>query len=137
MIETQFNVTVGLIIRTAMQLDLITKIMEISPSKIIQNFNEYPISSETEYSGIWVFRKQFKQQKDVDSCIEAFFECIPNIKEKVRQVNYFGNSTLRISLVSEYGQIGFSLSPNNQHLLSEMDMPFEVSIFSYGMCIDE
>ena len=137
MIEAQFNVTIGLIIRTKLQLDLITKIMEICPSKVIQNSNEYSTISEKECHSIWVFRERFTCQNDVDSCFEIFYKHIPNIKEKVREANRYGTSILRISLVSEYGQIGFSLSPNNIQLLNEMGMPVEISIFSYGMCIDE
>ena len=137
MIEAQFNVTIGLIIRTKLQLDLITKIMEICPSKVIQNSNEHSTISEKECHSIWVFRERFTCQNDVDSCFEIFYKHIPNIKEKVREANRYGTSTLRISLVSEYGQIGFSLSPNNIQFLNEMGMPVEISIFSYGMCIDE
>lgn len=137
MMQEQFDVAIGLIITTTIKLELITQIMGIAPTKSVQKCDEKSVLSDKLNSNMWIFRERFKYQSDIDTCMYKFFKSIPNLKDKIYEANRYGSCVLRISLVSEYGQIGFSLSANNIQFLSELDIPVEVSIFSYGQCIDE
>ena len=137
MTDNPYNVTVGLLIKTEQEPPLISEIMELSPSKIIRNDKVTRIVNEQDWPVLWVYREHYREQNDVDNCVEHFFGRIPNIKKKISAINQIGIVKLRVSLVSYYGQFGFGFSPNIIQLLSDLDISLDVSIFSYGMCIDE
>ena len=42
-----------------------------------------------------------------------------------------------LSVVSLYAQIGFTLSPSDLDLLNKLDVAVEMSVFSWGGCVDE
>ena len=137
MTDNPYNVTVGLLIKTEQEPRIISEIMELHPSKIIRNNKVSHILNEQDCPMLWIHREHYTEQNDVDDCVEHFFGRIPNIKKKISAINAIGIVKLRISIVSEYGQFGFGFSPNIIKLLSDLDISLDVSIFSYGMCIDE
>lgn len=136
MMDSEFDLAICLIIKTDEKIESISKIMEIAPSGSIakgeSRFDFLPKANEN----IWALRKRYKQQSDIGASIREFLRGIPGFEKKIREANQHGKCTLRISIVSLWGQIAFSLPPDELHLLSELGIPFEVSIFSYGNCID-
>lgn len=137
MMESQFDLTVGLIIKTSEPLEFITEIMGVFPTKSLRKGEGYFSFSEEVDNNIWIMRECYKERADIGSCLQDYFEHIPDYFHRINQVKRYGVCTFRISIVSIYGQIGFSLSKKDLLLLNQLNIPCEVSIFSYGNCIDE
>lgn len=134
MMDTEFDLAICLIIKTDEKIESISKIMEIVPSgSIIKGQSRFDFLPKVN-ENIWVLRKRYKQQSDIGTSMRDFLGGIPEFEKKIQEVNKHGICTLRISIVSLWGQIAFSLSPDELHLLSKLGIPFEVSIFSYGNC---
>lgn len=137
MTESEFDVAVNLIIRTEKSIDFITNIMGINPSDQPQNSRLGKNIAPNVRSSLWSLSTRYKRQTDIGECIHAYIEQIPECLAKLSEVKKYGTCTLRISIVSLLGQMGFSLSHDDLLLLTQLDIPFEVSIFSYGYCIDD
>lgn len=136
MMESQFDLSICLVVKTDKAVESISAIMGTAPTRMVK-------AGETQLSfipksdkNVWVLRKRYAQQTDVGVCLDTFLGSIPNVNEKIHEVNQYGVCTLRVSIISLMGQIGFSLSPYNMQLLNQLGIPLEVSIFSYGYCID-
>lgn len=125
----EFNLTIALIIRTEAPIELITNIIGYSPSKCVCDHS----TSEN----LWIRYERYKNIVDIEDYLSCFFVSMPNIDRQILAAKAYGSITLRLSLVSEYGQFGFVLSPTDLALLQRIDVPLEVSIFSLGNCMDE
>lgn len=134
--ESTFDATVCLIFKTAYPIESISAIMEIEPTGTIrQGESRFAFIPKAD-KNVWTLRKRYIQQSDIGACLQDYFESIPGFKEKICEVNQYGICTLRLSIISLWGQIAFSLSSNDLQFLSQLGIPFEVSIFSYGQCVD-
>ena len=45
-----------------------------------------------------------------------------------------GSMRIRLSLISLYGQLNYTLAPEDIAFLNDLHIPLEISVFSYGGC---
>lgn len=124
---SELDFSIGIIVDTAGSTEMISSILGLSPSKIFQ----------TEHGSKWVLRRTYKNKTDINHCIEEYFIGITHYAEKIHKVKQHGSCVFRISVVSRLGQFGFSLSESDLHILNQLDIPVEISVFSFGCCIDD
>ena len=123
----RLNIHLGIMVDTPESPEVISSIMEVPPTKLFK----------TDTGNRWVHIKLYKNQKDIDNCIQEYFASIPDVVEKIKRVQQYGSCVLRVSVVSLLGQFGFCMSKSDLQLLSQLDIPMEISIFSFGCCIDD
>lgn len=132
-----FDVTAGIIIHTAELPERVSAIMGVQQS---QRHNlriscDNKVCEAENY--IWIYRICYEDQVDVEKCITRFLSSIPELPSKIAEVQEIGECVLRVSIVSVYAQLGFSLSPNMLKEIYNLDIPIEITILSFGNCIDE
>lgn len=133
--ESEFDIALGLIIRTEESVDFISSIMEIEPSKVMQP--NLKLDDYEEEKNVWVYRKKYANCTDVGLSIGNFINGIENFTDKIARIKKYGVCVIRMSVVSTYGQFGFSFAEKDLSLLNEQKIPLEMTFFSYGNCIDE
>lgn len=132
-----FDVTMALIIHTTESLSRITEIMGIAPTTSIKgcdaNTDDLSMSGES----IWIYHTKYKRKTDLDQCMQQFVAQFSDFSSRVTEAKKNGICAIRISIVSLYAQFGFSLSNQELQLLSELNIPLEMTVFSFGNCIDD
>ncbi len=131
MIRADFDLTVRLIIKSAESLDFTTKLLGIEPTPLPKS------ATGIDLSNIWVLQKHYERQQDISESIHDFFLTIPDFETRISKMKAYGECAIRISIITEFGQFGFALKPNDIQLLNRLCIPFEVSVFSFGNCIEE
>ena len=134
--DHKFNVKITLFVRTFESVDTITQIMGVSPSKVIIDKNESVAVDDKSAGNIWALSRKYNRRINVDECLQHFVGQIPDYKKKIELLKQHGLCTIRISVISLLGQIGFSLCSEDIRLLHELGISMEVSIFSYGYCLE-
>ena len=124
---TRLDIRLGIIIDTPESAEVISSIMGVPPTNTFR----------TETGNRWVYTKRYKKQKDIDQCIQEYFSSIPDLAEKIKSAQQYGSCVFRLSVVSVLGQFGVSFSQSDLQLLSQLDIPMDISVFSYGCCIDD
>ena len=66
--------------------------------------------------------------------IDDFFKKYPSILEKKNLLSQMGKMRIRLSIISLYGQFLYHLTPQETEVLSVLNIPVEISVFSYGRC---
>ena len=130
MAMSTFDVTVRIIIHSHEISETISAIMGV-PQTIRYNTPRFPNDKTWSYSVV------YKNQTDIDECIGCFLSAIPGLPSKIAKVQALGDCAIRVSVVSEYGQFGYGLSPETLRLLAQLNIPFETTVFSFGSCVDE
>ena len=134
--HAEFDVVLSLIIRTKESCDYISNIMSCKPTKEIK-LKSKVFDSEEEDSNIWVLRERYENCTELGIIIQKFINGIEDLAKKIEYIKKHGICAIRISVISLYGQLGFSFTEKDLSLLSELQIPLELSFFSYGNCIAE
>ena len=132
-----FNVTVGIIINSAEGLEKVSAIMGIPQSQRYDSSRAFDKEVCYIKENSWIYRVQYGEQTDIENCVRCFLELVPDFSSKLAKIHEIGECVLRISIVSLYAQLGISLSSNMLKLLNNLNIPFEITVFSFGNCIDE
>lgn len=135
-VKSEFDLGICLIIESAEPIEYISKIMGIPPSRSIKKGESRFVFTSKADNNIWMFRKRFKKPTGFSACLQQFFEEIPEFDSRISELMHWGTCALRISVVSVFGQIGLSLSPKDIGLLNQLEIPVEISVFSYGNCVN-
>ena len=132
--QNTFNITISLIIHTNEPFERVSQIMGVSQSKDLRRRGtDGKLISAPK---AWVYRMRFKQQTDIEPCIRKFVSHFSEFSTRISEVKKIGDCTIRMSIVTLYAQIGVSLSPQNLQALGALNIPFEITLFSYGNCLD-
>ena len=129
----EFQTSIVIIIKSSEPIDVISEKMGISPTKVSQNQN----AADSNANNLWAYKKRFIDGTNFSVCLQSFLEEIPFLSQKIAMIKQYGSCTLRVSIVSLFAQIGFSISNSDLQTLSSLDIPFEITLFSYGNCIDD
>ncbi len=116
------------------EIEQITSILNIQPSKIIKKGE---ILSKKPYlkskSFVWELQtERIRDCSDIDNHIEDFFSKYPSIIENLEYLNNHTKIRFRISIVSVFAQVGFSLNTKSIELLRKLKVPCEISLLSWG-----
>ena len=137
MIESGFNLCISLRIVTDEELELVSRILNTEPTDTAKKGERKFKTSPVTKSNIWMYAKKYERCKEIGDRIIDFVKSIPEFHEKMETLKEIGNISFGISVVSVFGQIGFSLSEKDIEVLNLLKIPFDISIFSWGQCVDE
>lgn len=137
MFTPTFNITLALKFESSEQLEWISDVLGLSPSLYFPKTSAKTGTAERNQN-VWVYKKKIcGYTGDASVCINEFLESIPNISQKLEYIGQYAKCIFRLSIVSEWAQIGFFLTPKDMDSLSRLSIPLEVSIFSWGNCEKE
>lgn len=137
MVKNTFDLIILLKIETDENLDYISDILNLSPTDSIKKGERKLKFSDEAESNIWMYDKKFRDCENIGNKLCGFLESIPQLSQKIDDVKKIGTITMRISLISDLAQIGITLSEKDLALLSDLQIPLEISVFSWGGCVDE
>lgn len=116
------------------EIEYITKLLNIEPSKVIKKgeiLSKKPLLKSKSF--VWQLEtERILNCSDIDNQIEDFFTRYPSIIKNIEYLNNYTTIRFRISIVSDFAQVGFSLSTKSIELLKRLNVPCEISIFSWG-----
>ena len=137
MIVQMFDLLIVLKIETDENIEFVSDILNLSPTDSIKKGErKYKLLDESERN-IWMYNKKIRDCKEIGDKLCEFLENIPQLFLRIEELKKIGIVTIRMSVVSEFAQIGVSLSEKDLTMLSCLKIPFEISIFSWGKCVDE
>ena len=90
-----------------------------------------PISDD-----LWIYTKKYGEGCLQDEMIIDFFHACALDADKVTLLNKDGRCCVRISIQSDYAQMGISLSPIVLRIFSLLGIEVEFSVFSLGGVLD-
>ncbi|MGM9602720.1 MAG: hypothetical protein ACI3W5_14200 [Faecousia sp.] len=131
-----FNVTFAVILRTTYNP---TGIPELYHNNFRNTLKTHDMDTKVftnDSSYVWTLSKRFQKCTDIDTNLSEFLECIPDYHKFVQRLKQYGECVVRISVVSTFGQFGFSIAPSDIGILNQLNIPLEITVFSYGECID-
>lgn len=135
MTENTFDLIVYFKIETNKSKEIVTNILNLSPTPFSFKGGTNVIGEIKD--NIWIVREKFENCKEVGTGIKQFFEKRPTIVKKIKELKRYGQCSVILSVVSLYAQIGFVLSDKDLNLFNELGVNVEVSVFSWGGCVDE
>lgn len=107
------------------------KFIKLKPTRFI-NKGDLLLLNKIADCDRWIYEKKFSEN-DMEQVIDTFFErlCSNNlsVKDFIKTVNV----NLKIGIVSEYGQIGFSLTNNQISVIQSLGLHIDFDIISFGM----
>ena len=135
--KSKFDLKIILRFETAKSLyeiEQITNLLNIQPSKVIKKgeiLSKKPLLKSKSY--VWQLEtERIRNCDDIDNHIEDFFSKYPSVIENSEYLNDHTTVRFRISVVSDFAQIGFSLNTKSIELLNRLNVPCEFSLFSWG-----
>lgn len=135
--KNDFNVMIGLIVHTDDSIERVSEIMGTTPSNDLREGNGMAYEALVSGKKTWIYRMRFNRQTDTEPCIRQFVSQFPEFSTRVSEVKKIGDCTIRMSIVSLYAQVGFSLSAQELQTLSTLNIPFEITLLSFGNCFDD
>lgn len=137
MTNATYDLTISLLFKSANEIEHISSIMEVSPTSYINKEHSKHRFIECN-TNVWVYAKKYKDYDgSIAIHIEDFFSYIPDYLSKIASARKYAECTLRISIVTDWAQSGFSLEPKELDTIRSLNIPLEVSIFSWGNCMNE
>lgn len=124
-------------IETNESIDHISNILGVKPTDFILKGESKSKALSPSEKNIWMYDKKIKDCKEIGENIFLFFEKLPNIFEKIEAIKKVGMISIRLSVISDFAQIGFDLSERDINIINRLGVPIEISFFSWGGCIDE
>lgn len=137
MTNSTYDLTISLLFKSVKDIEHISSIMEVQPTSYINKEHSKYRFIECD-TNVWVYAKKYQDHDgSIAVHIGDFFSYIPDYLSKIASARKHADCTLRISIVTDWAQSGFSLGTNELEIIRSLDIPLEVSIFSWGNCMDE
>ena len=111
-----------------------TNVSEIEHFLQIKDNTDERIKKKSNRTDIWTYKKTYTCEGSVDDFLIDFLHETNLTKQKSAHLSRLGNCSLRISLVSNYAQMGISLSHSSIKRIEELEIPLEITVFSWGEC---
>lgn len=137
MIDTTFDLSICLKIETEENIDFITDVLNLRPTDSIKKGERKSRVLDEAESNIWMYDVKYGACKNTEGMLCGFLEGIPRLFQKIKDLKKIGTATIRISIVSDFAQIGVGFAENDLLLLSRLQIPIEISVISWGQCMDE
>ena len=137
MIDTKFELSICLKIETDEDIDMISNVLNLSPTDSIKKGTRKSKVLDKAESNIWMYDVKYGTCNDIGKSLHEYLESIPQLFCKTEELKKIGTIAIRLSIVSDFAQIGISLSEEEVALLNRLQIPIEMSILSWGQCVDE
>lgn len=135
--NSKFTLMLSLRFESEDAIDFITDILGVLPTS-------YQTKGGTKFKfiqlgkNIWLFSKKYSNwDGSVSICVEDFLSNIPDYLQRIKIAQKYAKCFLRISVVSDWAQAGFFIEPKEIGRIYDLDIPVEISIFSWGNCVTE
>lgn len=136
MAEILFDLMICFKIETNDEIDTITNILNINPTDYILKGVSRSVVLEPAEKNVWMYDKKYRNCNSIETLLQNFFEDISNLFNKIGELKAYGEISIRLSIISDFAQIGFTLSEKDIKYLNCLNIPVEISIFSWGGCIE-
>ena len=134
MTDATFNLSICLKIETEENIDFITDVLNLRPTDLIKKGERKSRVLDAAESNIWIYDVKYGDCKNIEGKISEFLDGIPQLFQKTKDLERIGTVTIRISIVSDFAQLGVGFSKKDLSLLSCLQIPIEISVLSWGQC---
>ena len=131
-LSNNYDMSICLIIETDETIEYITDIVGVTPTEYLRKGEKKLKFAEPSDKNKWFFKERFKSCTEIGENFSKYFEKIPQIFRVINDLKKIGLVAIRLSIVSDYAQIGCVLSPEDLGLINDLGVPLEISIFSWG-----
>lgn len=132
-----FDLLICLAIETDEKIESISAVLNTHPTDaIIKGEQRSKIIAAAE-KNIWMYDEKHRECKEIGRKFVDFFDNIHQIFVKIEELKKLGRVSLRVSIISEFAQIGVCFSEKDLNLLNYLNIPLEISILSWGQCLEE
>ena len=111
-----------------------SNVSEIESLLEITDNTDEKIKKRRSRTDIWTYKKTYMREGSVDDFLNDFLHEANLTKQNIAHLSRLCNCSLRISLVSKYAQMGISLAHSSIKKIEELEIPLEISVFSWGEC---
>ena len=132
MTETIFDLHISLIITTPKEIEEITDFLGVEPTDFIKKGQSRSKVTPKATENRWIFTNKHRELKEIGCTISDFFNEFSDLPKKVGTLGGDTKASIRLSVISDSAQIGFCLSPQDLELLCKINIPFEISVLSWG-----
>lgn len=135
MLESEYSVAISLIVNGC-DLKIVDNLINVKATQFY-SVGDYisnclpPVSEN-----LWIFTKKFCERRFMDYMVRDVIKTCNLDSEKIKFINDIGSCCLRISIQSDYAQIGIDISNQSIQSLSSLGIDVEMSIFSWGGMLD-
>lgn len=136
MTNSTFDLALSLKFESENTLDWLSDFLGIYPTTYIPkgtsqfDFIKYD-------KNIWILTKKYSNYNGNDPIgIDSFLDSISNLLPKIEDIKQHINCSFRVSVVSEWAQICYTIKPDSLAILNRLSIPLEISVLSWGHCID-
>ena len=137
MVNSTYDLTISLTFESVDPIGHISSIMGVSPTSYL-NKERSKFSFYKSDKNIWVYAKKYRDYDgSISIQLEDFFAGIPDYSSKIKNARQYAKCAFRISVVTNWAQSGFSLGTKELEVIHCLDIPLEVSVFSWGNCVSE
>lgn len=112
--------------------DEISKKLSLTPTKIIEK-NQVIVGERIADKSIWSYKISANEGEDLEIILRQLVEIVYLKKNVILQISEEYEIRINCYVRSEFGQIGFSISPDIMSILSEINVEIDFHILSYGM----
>ena len=136
MVKCLYDISVSLKIVTDKSIEYVSDCIGVMPTEVFRKGSKpYRNADYTSPHNVWLLTEKYLDQSDIQYAVSCFFQKYGDYAAKVNSIQGV-ESSIRISFVSDYAQMGFTLTDAELDFLKQTCLPIEFSVFSFGMADD-
>lgn len=110
----------------------IEKNLQIKPSRLIRNGEIVSkVIGNSQYD-LWAFEIKYGNNKAINEVLNELLVTISSSREYLQNLSNVADVKIKCYLQSDFAQINFAFDSNVLKELANIDIKFEISIFSWG-----
>lgn len=136
MYESEYSISLSLIISNC-DMQSIPNVLSKKPTQVLFKGKKALKCLPPSDKDVWVYTKMYPQEQPLECILADFITDCELDENRVNAIQKVGNCCIRLSIQSDYAQIGLRVSSDSLRLLVQTGIDLEVSIFSWGNVIDD
>lgn len=136
MFESEYSVAISFIVKGC-DLNMVDNLIKVKATQFYSVGDCISGCLPPLSENLWIFTKKFCEHRFMDYMVQDVIKTCELDSEKIKFINDIGRCCLRISIQSDYAQIGIDISNKSIQSLSSIGIDVEMSIFSWGGVLDD
>ncbi len=133
MVNCLYDVSISLKIVTDKSIESVSDSIGFMPTEVFRKGSKpFRNADYTSPHNVWLLTERYPEQSDIRYAVGRFFQKFGDCAAKANRMQE-AEPSIRISLVSDFAQMGFTLTDAELDFLKRSCLPIEFSVFSFGM----
>ena len=136
MVNCLYDVSISLKTVTDKSIESVSDSIGFMPTEVFRKGSKpFRNADYTSPHNVWLLTERYPEQSDIRYAVGRFFQKFGDCAAKANRMQE-AEAAIRISLVSDFAQMGFTLTDAELDFLKRSCLPIEFSVFSFGMADD-